>query len=80
MAFAAAHSAAGTPLVTRRTGGEFLVAIRSSDRVSPTYVLCEGLRDMVMGPDGEEIRDPRAASSLTPPRHGVPMETPPSRQ
>ncbi|MFE6161953.1 hypothetical protein ACFQ7F_23925 [Streptomyces sp. NPDC056486] len=89
MTFAAAHSAAGTPLVTRRPDGDFLIAIRSSDRVSPSHGLCEGLRDMVMGPDGGEIKDPRMASSLTPPRNSTatatatatsPMETPPSRQ
>lgn len=81
--FAAAHSAAGTPLVTRRPGGDFLVAIRSSDSVSPDHGLCQGLRDMVMGPDGQEIKDPRMANSLLPPRHRTatpPMETPPSRQ
>lgn len=80
MTFAAAHSAAGTPLVTRRPGGDLRIEIRSSDRVSPAYGLCEGLRDMVMGPGGEEIKDPRMASSLTPPRNSTPMETPPSRQ
>ncbi|WP_371527840.1 hypothetical protein OG302_18810 [Streptomyces sp. NBC_01283] len=83
MPFAAAHSAAGTPLVSRRPGGDFHVAIRSSDGVSPDHGLCQGLRDMVMGPDGQEIKDPRMAGSLVPPRNSTatpPMETPPSRQ
>ncbi|MEU3740486.1 hypothetical protein AB0E78_25915 [Streptomyces sp. NPDC032198] len=83
VAFAAAHSAAGTPLVTRHPEGDFGIEIRSSDNVGPSDGLCEGLRTMVMGPDGEEIKDPWMASSLTPPRNStptVPMETPPSRQ
>ncbi|MGW6026452.1 hypothetical protein [Streptomyces sp. NPDC055099] len=80
MTFAAAHSAAGTPLVTRRPDGDFIVTIRSSDDVSPSHGLCEGLRSMVMGADGEEIKDPHMASSLIPSRHRTPMETPPSRQ
>ncbi|MEU6768929.1 hypothetical protein ABZ916_41250 [Streptomyces sp. NPDC046853] len=83
MTFAAAHSAAGTPLVTRQPDDNLLVAIRASDRVSPSLGLCAGLRHMVMGPDGEEIKDEWMASSLTPPRHRTPltpMETPSSRQ
>ncbi|MFF1698274.1 hypothetical protein ACFVXC_32415 [Streptomyces sp. NPDC058257] len=80
MTFAAAHSAAGTPLVTRRPDGDFVIEVRSSDRVSPSHGLCDGLRGMVMGPDGGEIKDPLMADSLTPPRNSTAMETPPSRQ
>lgn len=80
MAFAAAHSATGTPLVTRLPGGDIRIEIRASDAVSPSSGLCDGLRDMVMGADGEEIKDPRLASSLIPPRNSAPVETPPSRQ
>ncbi|MGW6062812.1 hypothetical protein [Streptomyces sp. NPDC055189] len=80
MTFAAAHSAAGTPLVTRQSDGNFLVGIRASDRVSPSQGLCEGVQHMVMGADGEEIKEEWMASSLTPPRNSAPMETPPSRQ
>lgn len=56
MTFAAAHSTAGTPLVTRIPDGAFRVEIRSSGRGSPFHGLCRGLCDMVVGPDGEEIK------------------------
>ncbi|GAA1929676.1 hypothetical protein GCM10009837_64230 [Streptomyces durmitorensis] len=80
MTFAAAHSAAGAPLVTRRPCGAFRIAIRVSDRVSASRGLCNGLRDMVMGPGGGEAKGPPTPCSPAPARNSTPMETPPSRQ